>query len=95
MAAERFYIHRQGGTTSCALTAHKANAELPLAAEAGPWQYWMTVTRFQVEDGRLGFVFHEAVARIEAEGFFLFTGSPKLLGQPSLAVVSERKPDDV
>lgn len=84
MAAERFYIHRRGGTTSCALAADKAGLQLPQTGDAPAWQFWMTVTRFQVEDARLGFVFEEAATGVKASGFFLFVGSPKLLGEVPL-----------
>ena len=39
----------------------------------------MQVTRHQFEDGRSGFTFDAAIAEINAKGYFLFTGSPKLL----------------
>jgi hypothetical protein len=41
----------------------------------------MQITRYQFEDGRGGFTFDAAIAGIKAEGYFLFTGSPKLLGK--------------
>lgn len=94
MAAERFYIHRSGDTAACALTAVKDEPRLLQADGAAPWRFWMQVTRFQVEDGRLGFVFDTAVAKIQADGFFLFTGSPKLLGQPVLVTPPQEEPSN-
>jgi hypothetical protein len=41
----------------------------------------MQITRYQFEDGRSGFTFDAAITGIKAKGYFLFTGSPKLLGK--------------
>jgi len=41
----------------------------------------MQVTRYQFEEGPSGFSFDAAIAGIRAKGYFLFTGSPKLLGK--------------
>jgi hypothetical protein len=79
MAAERFYIYRIGSTDACALTASKGDPRLPTPALDG-WQFWMQVGRLQVEDGRYGFDIQAAVVDIAAKGYFLFTGSRKLLG---------------
>ena len=81
MAAERFYIYRCGGTDSCAIAASKNEARLLRSPCATGWQFWMQITRYQFEDGCSGFTFDAAIAGIKAKGYFLFTGSPKLLGK--------------
>ena len=52
----------------------------------------MQVTRHQAEDGRSGFSFDAAVVGIKATGYFLFTGSPELLGERIRISVSEGPP---
>ena len=86
MAAERFFIYRCGATTSCALTATKDEPRLPPTGHAKAWTLWMLITRHQVEDGVYGFALDCAMAKIRADGFFLFTGSAKLLG-PQMPVI--------
>ena len=49
----------------------------------------MQITRYQFEDGRSGFTFDAAIGGIKAEGYYLFTGSPKLLGKLVPAPSSE------
>jgi hypothetical protein len=49
----------------------------------------MQVTRHQFEDGRSGFTFDAAIAEINAKGYLLFTGSPKLLGKVARSSVGE------
>jgi hypothetical protein len=41
----------------------------------------MQITRYQFEDSRSGFTFDATIAGIKAKGYFLFTGSPELLGK--------------
>ena len=79
MAAERFFIYRCGKSDSCAVTAIKNDARLLRSLCPTNWQFWMQITRHQVEDGSSGFAFETAIAEIKAKGYFLFTGSPKLL----------------
>jgi hypothetical protein len=93
MAAERFYIYRCGATASCALTAVKNEPRLR-AEPSAPWQFWMQVTRNQVEDASIGFGFDAAVKKIQSDGFFLFTGTIKLLG-PQSKPASSGEPDNV
>jgi len=81
MAAERFYIYRCGRTDSCAVTATKNEARLLRSLCPTSWQFWMQITRYQFEEGRSGFTFDAAIAGIKAKGYFLFTGSPELLGK--------------
>jgi hypothetical protein len=49
----------------------------------------MQVTRHQFEDGRSGFTFDAAIVEINAKGYFLFTGSAKLLSKLAPSPVSE------
>ena len=49
----------------------------------------MQVMRHQFEDGRSGFTFDAAIAEINSKGYFLFTGSPKLLRKITPGPVSE------
>ena len=79
MTAERFYIYRCGKSDSCAVTAIKNDARLLRSLCPTNWQFCMQITRHQVEDGCSGFTFEAAFAEIKAKGYFLFTGSPKLL----------------
>jgi hypothetical protein len=92
MAAERFYIYRCGKTDSCAVTGAKADSRLLASLCPTGWQFWMQVTRHQAEDGRSGFSFDAAVVGIKATGYFLFTGSPELLGERIRISVSEGPP---
>ena len=80
MAAERFYIYRCGKTETCAVTGAKGDSRLVATLCPASWQFWMQVTRHQAEDGCSGFTFDAAVEGIKAKGYFLFTGSPLLLG---------------
>ena len=89
MAPERFYIYRCGKTDACAVTATKEEPRLPPSLSPTRWQFWMQVTRHQFEDGRSGFTFDAAIAEINAKGYFLFTGSPKLLSKRAPSAVSE------
>src|SRR5215470_189009 len=54
--AERYYIYRCGGTDSCAVTAKKNEPRLLHSPCPAGWQFWMQITRHQIEDGRSGFV---------------------------------------
>ena len=89
MAPERFYIYRCGKTDACAVTATKDEPRLARSLCPTRWQFWMQVTRHQFEDGRSGFTFDAAIAEINAKGYFLFTGSPKLLSKCAPSPVSE------
>jgi hypothetical protein len=92
MGAEHFYIYRCGKTDTCAVTATKGEPQLPRSLCLTKWQFWMQVTRHQ--DGRSGFTFDGAIPEINAKGYFLFTGSPKLLSKVASSPVSEG-PSDV
>jgi hypothetical protein len=76
MAIERFYVHRSGKTNACVLTREKSDTCLP----PNGWRFWMQVTRHQSEDSRYGFSWEAAVSEIATKGYYLFTGSSKLLG---------------
>jgi hypothetical protein len=75
MAVERFYIYRSAASNACALTLEKCDSGLP----ANSWRFWMQVARHQSEDNRYGFNWEVAVAEIATKGYYLFTGSSKLL----------------
>jgi hypothetical protein len=53
----------------------------------------MQITRHQVEDGCSGFTFEAAIAEIKAKGYFLFTGSPKLLDRLAPIALGEGPPN--
>ena len=95
MAAERFYIHRCGDTVSCALTAAKLEPRLPPGDCPASWQFWMQVTHHQVEDGEYGFAFAAAICKIQSDGFFLFTGTPRLLSHRIQRASLRRGPSNV
>ena len=78
MTAERFYIYRSGATDACALTRKKGEA-LPPAAPSDRWQFWMQTSRHPTEDGLHGFAMETAVTQIAERGYYLFTGSARLL----------------
>jgi hypothetical protein len=77
MAAERFYIYRSGKTNACALTREKSDSHLP----PNGWHFWMQASRQQSEDGRYGFSWEAAVTEIATKGYYLFTGSSRLLDE--------------
>jgi hypothetical protein len=82
MAAERFYVYRSGETDACALTGAKDDPRLPHAVAPDRWRFWMQIGRLQAEGGRYGFNIETAANDIAANGYCLFTGSRKLLGEP-------------
>jgi hypothetical protein len=75
MPVDRFYIYRSGKTKDCALTREKSDSRLP----PNGWQFWIQTSGHQSEDGRYGFNWEEAVREIAAKGYYLFTGSMRLL----------------
>ena len=92
MAVDRFYIYRSGKTKACALTREKDDPRLP----PNGWQFWMQASGHQSEDGRYGFNWEEAVSEIAAKGYFLFTGSIKLLdGRLAARSPTQRGPSNV
>jgi hypothetical protein len=92
MPVDRFYIYRSGKTQACALTRKKDDPRLPPNA----WEFWMQASGHQSEDGRYGFKWEEAVSEVSAKGYYLFTGSIKLLdGRLTARSATQRGPSDV
>ena len=79
MPVERLYIYRCGATNACALTAEKGDPRLPAPLARDHWQFWMQTSRHQTEDRLHGFALETAETQIAARGYYLFTGSTKLL----------------
>ena len=78
MPVERLYIYRRGETNACALTAEKGDPRLPAPLAPDRWQFWLQTSRYPIEDGLHGFAMESAVTQIDARGYYLFTGSPRL-----------------
>ena len=92
MAVDRFYIYRSGKTKACALTREKYDPRLP----PNGWEFWMQASGHQSEDGRYGFDWVEAVNEVSAKGYYLFTGSTKLLaGRLAARSATQRGPSNV
>jgi hypothetical protein len=79
MPVQRLYIYRCGTTTACALTGEKDEPRLPTLLAPHRWHFWMQTSRDQTEDGQYGFGQETAVSQITAKGYYVFTGSTKLL----------------
>lgn len=79
MPVERLYIYRRGTTNACALTGEKGDPRLPVPLAPDRWQFWMQTSRHSTEDGLHGFAMETAVTQIAARGYYLFTGSARLL----------------
>jgi hypothetical protein len=75
MPVERLYIYRSGETNACALTREKNDPRLP----PNGWQFWMQASHHQCEDGQYGFTWEAAATEIAAKGYYIFTGSIRLL----------------
>lgn len=79
MAVQRFYIYCYGATNACALTGEKGDLRLPSPLARDRWQFWMQTGCHQTEEGLYGFAMETAVTQVAAMGYYLFTGSPRLL----------------
>ena len=79
MPVERLYIYRRGATNACALTGEKGDPRLPAPLAPDRWQFWMQTSCHQTEEGLHGFAMETAVTQIAARGYYLFTGSARLL----------------
>ena len=79
MSVERLYIYRRGATNACALTDEKSDSSLPAPIAPDRWQFWMQTSRRPTEDGLHGFAMETAVTQIAERGYYLFTGSARLL----------------
>ena len=79
MPVERLYIYRRGATNACALTGEKGDYRLPAPLAPDRWQFWMQTSRHPTENGLHGFAMETAATQIDARGYYLFTGSDRLL----------------
>ena len=79
MPVERLYIYRSGTTNACALTAEKGEPRLPAPLAPDRWQFWMQTSRHQTDDALYGFALETAMTQIANRGYYLFTGSTRLL----------------
>jgi hypothetical protein len=84
MPVQRLYIYRCGTTNACALTGEKSEPRLPAPLAPDRWQFWMQTSRDQTDDALYGFS-HTAMNQITARGYYLFTGSSRLLETRSVA----------
>ena len=85
MPAQRLYIYRCGTTNACALTGEKGEPRLPAPLAPQRWQFWMQTSSGQTDDALYGFALDTAMTQIAAAGFYLFTGSSRLLETRSVA----------
>jgi hypothetical protein len=79
MSVKRLYIHRCGTTNAFALTGEKDDPRLPAPLAPERWQFWMETSDDRTENGLYGFTLKIAETQIAARGYYLFTGSMKLL----------------
>ena len=79
MSVKRLYIHRCATTNAFALTGKKDDPRLPAPLAPERWQFWMETSDHHTEDGLYGFTLKIAETQIAARGYYLFTGSKKLL----------------
>jgi hypothetical protein len=79
MSLERLYIYRCGATNACALKEEKGDSSLPAPIAPDRWRFWMQTSRHPTEDGVHGFAMKTAVTQIAERGYYLFTGSARLL----------------
>jgi hypothetical protein len=77
----RAYIFRNGVTDACALIAARDSASLPTTSPDDGWRFWMQIGPLQAQGGRYGFDIRSALPAIAGGGYYLFTGSPTLLGR--------------
>ena len=79
MPVDLLYIYRRGATNACALTDEKSDSSLPAPIAPDRWQFWMQTSRHPTEDGVHGLAMETAVTQIAERGYYLFTGSARLL----------------
>ena len=92
MSVERLYIYRCGATNACALTDEKGDSRLPAPLAPDRWQFWMQTSCHPTEDGLHGFAMETAVTQIAARGYYLFTGSARLLATRVVARATTPQP---
>jgi hypothetical protein len=85
MPLQRLYIYRCGTTNVCALTGEKGDPRLPAPLAPDHWQFWMQTGCHQTANALYGFALETATAQIAARGYYLFTGSTRLLETRSVA----------
>jgi hypothetical protein len=88
MPLQRLYIYRCGTTNACALIGEKGDPRLPAPLAPDRWQFWMQTGGQQTDNalyGLYGFTLETAQAQIAARGYYLFTGSTRLLETRSVA----------
>ena len=79
MSVKRLYVCRCGTTNAFALTGAKDDPRLPAPVAPERWQFWMESSDDHTEDGLYGFTLKVAETQIATTGYYLFTGSMKLL----------------
>ena len=79
MPGARRDIYRRGATNACALTGEKNDPRLPAPLPPDRWQFWMQISCHQAEEDLLGFAMVTALTQVAARGYYLFTGSARLL----------------
>ena len=85
MPLQRLYIYRCGTTNVCALTGEKGDPRLPAPLAPDCWRFWMQTGCHQTDNALYGFALETAMTQIAARGYYLFTGSTKLLETRSVA----------
>ena len=85
MSAQRLYIYRCGTTNACALTGEKGEPRLPAPLAPDRWQFWMQTSPHETDDALYGFALETAMTQMAARGYYLFTGSIRLLEMQSIA----------
>ena len=85
MPFQRLYIYRCGTTNACALTGEKGDPRLPGPLAPDRWHFWMQTGYHQTDNAVYGFALETAEPQIAAKGYYLFTGSTRLLETRSMA----------
>ena len=85
MPAQRFYVYRCGATNAWALTGEKGDPRLPAPLATDQWRFWMQISCHQIENGVFAFALKTVATQIAAKGYYLFTGSTRLLETRSMA----------
>jgi hypothetical protein len=79
MPLQRLYIYRCGTTNACALTREKGDPRLPAPLAPDRWRFWMQTGCQQTDNALYDFALETAMTQIAARGYYLFTGSTRLL----------------
>jgi hypothetical protein len=97
MPLQRLYIYRCGTTNACALTGEKGDPRLPAPLAPDRWRFWMQTGCQQTDNAPYDFALETAMTQIAARGYYLFTGSTRLLEArtvarpaiPKLSIISD------